>query len=713
MSQRLVRSSVSRHKPTHHRGTQPLFRSTSAPVAERVEDLLSRLTLEEKIGQMSFRSPAVKRLGIPEYVWWNECSHGVGRAGRATVFPHAIGQAATFDVRLVRRVADAVADEARAKHHAAERAGVREMYTGLTFWTPNINLFRDPRWGRGQETYGEDPYLTARMAVACVRGLQGDHPTYLKVAACAKHYAVHSGPELLRHGFDAKVSPKDLWETYLPAFEAAVTEAGVEAVMGAYNRTNGHPCCAHPYLINDVLRGRWGFKGHFVSDCGAVEDFHAHHKVTATPEESAALAVRLGCDLCCGGVYGNLGAAVEQGLVSEEEITAAARRTLTARFRLGQFDPPAKVPFAQVPASVVDGPAHRELALDAARASIVLLKNDRDLLPLPKDLKKIAVVGPNAYSIDALMGNYNGTNPRMVTVLEGIVGKVSPHTVIAEVPGSALVGAAPDNWGVFDFHTKGADVVVAVLGLSPRVEGEEGDTMFSAAGGDRKRVELPEAQEALLRHLCATHERVVVVLMSGSALAVPFAKENAGAIVQAWYPGQAGGEAVADVLFGDYNPGGRLPVTFYAATEDLPRFEDYSMANRTYRYFTGTPLYPFGYGLSYTTFRYSGLKVSGSGTRKVSVTVTNTGRRAGDEVVQLYVGQDSPLASPNPRLAGFTRVHLKPRQGKTVTFYLRPQDLAVVDESGARRQVPGTITLYVGGGQPAFTRCVRSRIKVT
>lgn len=667
--------------------------------ADRARALVAQMTLSEKCSQMLHESPAIPRLGIPAYNWWNECLHGVARAGVATVFPQAIGLAAAWNTGLLHRVGDVIATEARAKHHAARKRGRHAQYFGLTFWTPNINIFRDPRWGRGHETYGECPFLTSRLAVAFIRGLQGDDPRHLKVAACAKHFAVHSGPESARHGFDARVSARDLWETYLPAFEAAVREAGVEIVMGAYNRVNGEGCCGSPTLLRKILRERWGFTGHVTSDCGAVADFHQHHKVTSTPEESAALAVKNGCDLECGNVYFHLTEAVRQGLISEADVDACVTRLFTTRYRLGMFDPPSRVRWARISPKVVDSPAHRRLALQAARESIVLLKNDNQTLPLRKDLKSIVVVGPNAAAVDVLLANYNGLNPRLVTVLEGICSKVSPATQVNWMAGCDLTGTSTAAFGAVKYLAGLSDVIVAVIGLSPRIEGEEGDAADSEAGGDRRHLRLPGVQEELLRELHATGKPVVLVLLNGSAVASQWAHENLPAILTAWYPGEEGGTAVADVLFGDYNPAGRLPVTFYRRIEDLPAFDDYRLAGRTYRYFTGTPLYPFGYGLSYTRFTYRGLKLKPdrAGNLHVTARVKNTGPRAGDEVAQLYVTR---AGGPQRDLRGFERFHLKPGQERALRFTLTRDALAIVTENGEREFRPGDFQISLGGSQP-------------
>lgn len=677
------------------------------PIAQRVNSLIEQMTLQEKVSQMLHESPAIERLAVPEYNWWNECLHGVARAGVATVFPQAIGMAATWNTELVHKVATAISDEARAKHHEALRNGNRGQYFGLTYWTPNINIFRDPRWGRGHETWGECPWLTARMGVAFVQGLQGDDPNYLKLVATPKHYAVHSGPENERHGFDAIASPKDLRETYLPAFKATVQEAKAVSIMGAYNRTNGEVCCGSPTLLQKILRDEWGFDGYVVSDCGAICDFHQHHKVTRDAAESAALAVNNGCELCCGKTYDHLLDAVQRGLLSEETIDRAVGRLMSARFRLGMFDPPERVLYASIPASVNDSAEHRELARRAARESIVLLKNENGLLPLKKTgMKQICVVGPNAGAMDVLLGNYNGLNPRLVTVIEGICGKVGPGTAVHWYNGASLSGDSTAGFNMALIFASQADVIVAVMGLAPRLEGEEGDTADSDGGGDRRHLDLPGVQEEFLKQLHATGKPVVLVLLNGSALAVNWAAQNIPAILTAWYPGEEGGNAVADVLFGDYNPAGRLPVTFYKSLEQVPEFRNYSMAERTYRYFTGKPLYPFGHGLSYTEFQYADLNIAPSRSHAsdpitVSVNVTNTGERAGDEVVQLYLSDaTSPVKTPIRQLAGFRRIHLQPGETQRVQFALKPAQFARTYEDGRQVVEPGRFNLSIGGSQP-------------
>ena len=679
-----------------------IYWDPTRPLDARVRDLVGRMTLKEKISQMVHDAPAIERLGVPAYNWWNECLHGVGRAGIATVFPQAIGMAATWNPELIHRMAVAVSDEARAKHHEFARQGDRGIYKGLTFWTPNINIFRDPRWGRGQETYGEDPLLTACCGVALVRGLQGDHPHYLKVAATAKHYAVHSGPEADRHHFDAQASQRDLRETYLPAFEALVREARVEAVMGAYNRTNGEPCCASPTLLGDILRDEWEFDGHVVSDCWAINDIYAHHKVVDTPEEAAALAVKAGCDLCCGETYLYLLGAVDQGLIGMADIDRAVERLFRTRFRLGMFDPPERVPFTRIPFKVNDCEAHRELALEVARQSLVLLKNADGTLPL-KEVKRVAVVGPNADDPEVLLGNYNGTPSRSVTPLQGIrVVAAARGAEVSYAQGCELQALDQSGFGEALAIAREADVVIAVLGISQMVEGEEHP---GNPWADRVEIGLPAVQEALLSALAGAGKPLVVVLLNGSALAVNWAAEHAQAILEAWYPGEEGGTAVAEALWGDYNPGGRLPVTFYTGVDQLPPFAQYDMQGFTYRYFRGEPLYPFGYGLSYTTFRYSDLRVTPQvrpgDTVNVTVKVENVGARAGDEVVQLYLSDDeSRFPVPIRKLVGFERISLAPGEARRVGFTLGRQEMLVHDDEGEPLLEPGTFTLSVGGGQP-------------
>jgi beta-glucosidase len=688
------------------------FQDPHLPVEARVDDLVGRLSLDEKAAQMLHEAPAISRLDIPPYNWWNECVHGVARAGIATVFPQAIALAATYNARLLGDIAGAIADEARAKHHEYLRHDDRGLYKGLTFWAPNINIFRDPRWGRGHETYGECPYLTARLGVVFCKGLQGDDPHYLKVVATPKHFAVHSGPEGLRHGFNAVVSEKDLRETYLPAFHACVIEARAESIMTAYNRTNGEPCSGSVTLIQRILREEWGFDGYVVSDCWAIRDFHEAHGVTRTPEESAALAVKAGCDLNCGCTYRRIPAAVEQGLLTEDDVDRCLRRLFSARIRLGMFDAPARVPFASIPYEINDCERHHELARTAACESIVLLKNAAGLLPLPRDIARIAVIGPNAHDARVLNANYSGVPSISTTPLDGIRAAVSGMTKVWYAEGCKHLGTALDGLERAGNVTEAlsmaerADVVVACLGLSADIEGEQGDAGNSEAAGDKRDLRLTGLQGTLLEALVATGKPIVLVVVSGSPIDLAWADQHVGAIVQAFYPGQAGGAAIADVLFGDFNPAGRLPVTFPRSIADVPAFEDYAMRGRTYRYLEKEPLYPFGFGLSYTRFRYSELAVSperpaaGDGV-DVAATVENVGPRSGGEVAQLYVKHiGSSYVLPHHDLRGFERVALAPGESRRVSFRLTPRDLSRVDDDGHRRVEPGRVRISVGGSQP-------------
>ena len=692
--------------------TRP-FWDPERSVAERVADLLSQLTPAEKAAQMLHEAPAVPRLGISAYNWWNECLHGVARAGTATVFPQAIGLAASFDANLMSDVARAISDEARAKHHAYAAEGDHGYYKGLTYWSPNINIFRDPRWGRGHETYGECPFLTATLGVSFVRGLQGDDARYLKLVATAKHFAVHSGPEGLRHGFDAKVSDKDLFETYLPAFAALVNEGGVVSVMTSYNRVNGEPTSASPTLLREILRQNWGFSGYVVSDCWAIRDIHEQHHVTPGPAESAAAAVKAGCDLNCGCTYEHLPAALEQGLLSEAELDVSVGRLFEARIRLGMFDPAARVPFSSIPFDVVDSPEHRALARRAAQQSLVLLKND-GVLPLSPQLRSIAVIGPNADAPQVLWANYNGTASHTVTPLAGIRQRLPAGAKLyyaegCKAQGTELATCAPHgNLTEAVMLAKRADVSVLVLGLNAQIEGEQGDAGNSEAAGDKPNLELTGLQQQLLEAVVAVGKPVVVVLVAGSALAVNFAERHASAVVQAWYPGEEGGSALADVLFGDVSPAGRLPVTFPRSLADVPTFEDYAMRGRTYRYVEAEPLFPFGFGLSYTHFSYSQLTLSTTETQcspdlqvELSVTVTNVGTRASDEVVQLYVKDlESSVPIPHHDLRGVQRLHLAAGAAQRLTFNLTAKALSLIDDTGSRQLEPGTFRLFVGGSQP-------------
>ncbi|MEI6948863.1 glycoside hydrolase family 3 C-terminal domain-containing protein [Paraflavisolibacter sp. H34] len=828
------------------------FQNTSLSFEQRAADLVSRLTLEEKVAQMLNAAPAINRLGVPAYDWWNEVLHGVARTPfRVTVFPQAIGMAATFDTASLHQMAAYSALEGRAVYNEAIRTGKSgQRYVGLTYWTPNINIFRDPRWGRGQETYGEDPYLTAMLGRSFVHGLQGNDPKYLQAAACAKHYAVHSGPEPLRHVFNANATPYDLWDTYLPAFEELIVHANVAGVMCAYNAFRGQPCCGSDILMNDILRNRWKFNGYVTSDCWAIDDFFKNHKTHPDAASASADAVLHGTDIDCGtDAYKSLVQAVQQGKITEQQIDVSVRRLFTLRFRLGLFDPPSMVPFAQTPASVLESAPHQAHALKMARQSIVLLKNDRNTLPLRKDLRKIVVIGPNADNAIAVLGNYNGIPSKVVTALQGIKDKVGPNVQVVYERGVTFTGdtllayadlndqyawegkkgfkaeyfsnkelsgtpvltrqeSAPDyewqegqavvaNLRAYDFSARwttdftpaasgditfeleaddgyrflvdgkevvnawtrnrwgartyklaaekgktyrlaleyyqgdgkasahlragnlvrsdfqalaqrvqDADALVFVGGISPQLEGEEMKVDYPGFnGGDRTSILLPQVQTDLMKALQRTGKPVVFVMMTGSAIACPWEAENVPAIVNTWYGGQSAGTALADVLFGDYNPSGRLPVTFYKSDADLPGFNDYSMDGRTYRYFKGQPLYGFGHGLSYTTFRYDNLQLppatKAGKTVKVSVRVTNTGRRDGEEVVQLYVAHEAgAYKTPVRALKGFQRLFLKAGESKQVTFSLSPKQLSRIDEQGNERQPREKILLSVGGGQP-------------
>jgi beta-glucosidase len=660
--------------------------------------LVAQLSLPEKVSQMLHGASAVPRLHIPSYNWWNEALHGVARAGTATMFPQAIGLAAMFDPALLRQVAEAIADEGRAKYMASQEEGDRDIYKGLTFWSPNINIFRDPRWGRGHETYGEDPYLTARLGVAFILGLQGENRDSLKVAACAKHYAVHSGPESERHTFNAQVDLYDLWNTYLPAFEAAVKEGGVEAVMGAYNRTLDEPCCGSKFLLADILRGKWGFDGHVVSDCWAIKDFHEHHRVTATPEASAALAVKNGCDVNCGVVFQFCAQAVEGGLLSEGDIDRAVTRLFVSRMRLGLLGAPQNPQYAR-PYEVVDSPAHQALNLEAARRSLVLLKND-GALPLA-GVRTLGVIGPNGDSRRALEGNYEGTASRHVTILQGLQAMgvrvlygEGCHLYKDRISG---LGGEDDRMGEAVTVAKHSDAVVLCLGLNADIEGEEGDASNEFAGGDKLGLELPGRQQALLEKVleAAAGKPVIVVLVSGSALTLQGAEGRVNGILQVFYPGALGGQAVAEALFGKFSPSGKLPVTFYRSTQDLPDFRDYSMANRTYRYFRGEALYPFGFGLGYSRFFLSGLRVEGGAAK---VTVENAGPMDAREVVQLYAQAEG--AKEHWVLCGFLPVALAAGARAEFTVAISPGAFHRYDSQGDLQPLPGKKILYAGFTQP-------------
>jgi beta-glucosidase len=685
---------------------QPIYLNPSEPIEKRVQDLISKMTLEEKVNQMNHKSPAISHLNIPAYNWWNEALHGVGRSGLATVFPQAIGLAATFDENLIYQVASAISDEARATYNVSTAKGYHLQYSGLTFWTPNINIFRDPRWGRGQETYGEDPFLTARLGVNFVKGLQGNHPNYLKTAACAKHYAVHSGPERLRHEFDAKANLKDLRETYLPAFKALV-DAKVEAVMCAYNRTNGEVCCASNTLLNEILKKEWNFKGHIVSDCWAVVDFYKNgHNIVKTQAEAAALAVKHGVSLNCGDEYPALVEAVQKGLITEKEIDNALSALLTTRFKLGMFDPKDSNPFNKLGAEVINSPKHRELAYQTAVKSAVLLKNN-GVLPLKNDLAQYFLTGPNADNIYSLIGNYYGVNPNMVTFLEGLTASLQPGSQMQYRPGILL---DRDNANEIDWTTgaaKSCDATFVVLGINGYVEGEEGEAIASPYFGDRLDYNLPKNQIAFLKKLRANNKKpIIAIITGGSPMNLSEVHELADAVILAWYPGEEGGNAIADIIFGKVSPSGKLPITFPKSLDQLPAYEDYAMKGRTYRYMSAEPMYPFGFGLSYTNFQYADLKISSNKIKKnqsveLTVKVSNTGKFESDEVVQLYISDvKASTSTPLYALKGFQRIHLKAGESTVVKFMINPEMLMLVDDSGKNILEPGDFKIYIGNSVP-------------
>jgi beta-glucosidase len=668
------------------------FHDPSRSTDQRIADLISRMTLEEKVSQLLYNSPAIDRLGIPEYNWWNECLHGVGRAGKATVFPQAIGLAATFDDDLAYRIAVAISTEARAKYNEAIKKGNRSQYMGLSFWTPNINIFRDPRWGRGQETYGEDPYLTGRMGAAFVKGLQGNDPHYLKAAACAKHFAVHSGPEKTRHEFNAIPSEKDFRETYLPAFKTLV-DARVESVMCAYNRLYDEPCCGSQSLLDSLLRQEWGFRGHILTDCWALDDIWLRHKVVETREEAAAMAAKAGVNLNCGYIYQYLPQAIEKGLIPESILDSILSPLLKTRFKLGLFDPPALVPWSGLGEEAVNSPEHKALAYEAAAKSIVLLQNKNNVLPLNCDsISNIFVTGPVAADILALTGNYNGWSGDMVTFLEGMIRSVGAGTKVDYALGCQL--NTPGGYTGF-WEAQMADAIIVCLGNTRMLEGEEGDAMLNPDGGDRTDIRLPESQREYIRLLRekAPGKPIIAVITGGSAIALQEVLEAADAVLFAWYPGEQGGMALADIIFGKVNPSGKLPVTFYKSIDDLPAFDDYSMEGRTYKYFKGEPLFPFGFGLSYSTFEYQELSTQKGTFRAgeiipVTLTVKNTGNHDGEESVLVYASKaGEPINKKGIRmpqqektLVGFQRVHLAAGEIKIINFEIDLMDMHQWDE---------------------------------
>jgi beta-glucosidase len=684
---------------------QSIFLDPSKPIDDRVKDLVSKLTLDEKVHQMMNAAPAIPRLNIPAYDWWNEALHGVARSGVATVFPQAIGLAATFDDQLAGQESSAISDEARAMYNAASADDYHLRFGGLTFWTPNINIFRDPRWGRGQETYGEDPFLTSKMGVAFITGLQGTDPDHLKVAACAKHFAVHSGPERLRHTFNAQASPKDLYETYLPAFKALVN-ANVEAVMCAYNRTNNEVCCGSNLLLDTVLHDQWHFKGHVVSDCGAIADFYMGHHVVPGQAEAVALAVKHGVDLNCGDEYPALVDAVKRGLITEKEIDAALTTLLKTRFKLGLFDPKGSSPYDNISTNVINSDAHRQLAKQVALESIVLTKNN-GVLPLRNDLPKYYVTGPNASSVDVLLGNYYGVNPEMTTVLEGLASGISPASQMQYKAGILLdrPNANPIDWTTDD--AKASDVTFLVMGISGMLEGEEGEAIASPNFGDRLDYNLPQNQIDFLKKLrTGNKHKIVAIVTGGSPMNLSEVQDLADAVLLVWYPGEEGGHAIADIVFGKTSPSGRIPVTFPKSLDQLPPYEDYSMKGRTYRYMTAEPLYPFGFGLSYTTFSFTNMKLSAQKTNKktplkAEVTVTNTGKMASDEVVQLYITVPQTGNNPLYSLKGFKRIKLQPGEAKKVEFDITPELLQSIKDNGQSTELSGDYHIYIADSVPS------------
>ncbi len=686
---------------------KPVYLDPTCPQAERVKDLIAQLTLEEKVGLMSHPAKGVPRLGIPAYNYWSEGLHGVARNGRATVFPQAIGLSATWDRQLIERIGSVIGDEARAKYHEAlRRKGSTDQYQGLCFWSPNVNIFRDPRWGRGQETWGEDPFLTGELASCYVEGLQGDHPKYMKASACAKHYAVHSGPEKDRHTFNAVVSKRELYDTYLPAFKRLVMDAKVESVMGAYNRTLDEACCASKLLLQDILRDEWGFNGHVVSDCGALTDIHLNHKITKDAPESAALALQRGCDLGCDTVFNEIPEAIQRGLITEADVDRSLEYTLGTRFKLGMFDPPEDVPFTSIKMDVVACPEHRRLAYQAAAESMVLLKNKGNILPIQPNTPKIFVTGPTATSLEVLLGNYYGFNDQMSTLLEGITGRKPEGMGMEYHPGALLAQkpAVTRTWA--SWMAQAANVTIACVGSAPFLEGEEGESLLTPANGDRPGISLPENQVDFIKDLASFGAKIVLVVTGGSPIALGEVEDLVDAILFVWYPGMEGGKAVADVLFGDMSPAGKLTLTFPKSLDQLPPFDDYSMAGRTYRYMTQEPLYPFGFGLSFSKFEISNLKLEKKSVavRKslsFSVQVSNVGGCAAAEVVQYYLSDlKASTVVPLHHLVGFERVYLQPGESCTLQFTLTPEMMSFIDEDGYPMLEAGAFRLEVGACSP-------------
>lgn len=683
--------------------TDYVFQNPNIDIETRILDLTNQLTIDEKISLLRYNSPAISRLGIPAYNWWNEALHGVARFGRATVFPEPIGMAATFDPDLIFRVADAISDEVRAKHNAAIQIGSTAQYTGLSVWAPNINIFRDARWGRGMETYGEDPYLTSQMGVAFVKGLQGDDPIYLKTAACAKHYAVHSGPESERHKFNAIVDQKDLYETYLPAFEAVVKN-GVASVMGAYNRVNGDPSCASKLLLTDILRDKWQFKGQILSDCGAIKDFNEGHKVTQNIVQSAAMALKAGVNLNCGDAYRSLPEALKEGLITENDINIALIDNLRVRFRLGLFDKTNR--YNNISPNVVGSVEHKKLAREAAQKSIVLLKNS-GILPLSKNIKQLYVIGPNAADVDVLLGNYNGQTDDARTIIEGLTSKVSLGTRL-EYRKGFMYDELNKNKSNYAFgEVKGADVVIAVVGMSTLSEGEEGDAIASDFKSDRKTLSLPESQMKYLHEIRAlTKKPLIIVVTGGSPINLTEISEMADALLFVWYPGQAGGDAVADVIFGDVSPSGKLPITFPKSEAQLPEYTDYSMVGRTYKYMVDEPQYPFGFGLGYAKMNLGELNVNKDKFTKndtiiLNSSLTNNSNFPAEEVIQMYVKvKGAPFRTPNLDLKQFKRIAVKSNGRELVQLKVPVSALSSINLKGEKVLVKGQYELFLGTSQP-------------
>lgn len=709
-------------------GSKYPFRDMALPLEVRVKDLISRLTLEEKVLLLKHQSPAIPRLGIPAYNWWNEALHGVARTSeKVTVFPQAIAMAATFNTKAIQKMGDITASEGRALFNEDLKSGkTGGDYRGLTYWTPNINIFRDPRWGRGQETYGEDPYLTAQMGMAIVKGLEGNHPHYLKSVACVKHFAVHSGPEHNRHSFNANPSDFDLWDTYLPAFRTIITKGKVHGVMCAYNRLYGNPCCGSSKLLQEILRNQWKFEGYVVSDCWAVSDFMQYHKTHTDDLTAAVDALRAGTDLECGNLYQLLQEGVQKGLLSERDINVSLERTFTILFRLGMFDLQEKVPYASIGREVIECKEHKQHAYKMAQESIVLMKNENHLLPLKASkIKRIALIGPNANNEKTQLANYFGTPSEIITPYESLLKRFADKIQIDYFPATGIVDYLKEDFSFSQIVSKArkADVIVFVGGISADYEGEAGDAgaggYFGFASGDRTTMALPKVQTELLKALKKTGRPIVLVNMSGSVMHFEWENQNIDAILQAWYGGQAAGDAIVDVLFGDYNPAGRMPLTTYKSDADLPSFEDYSMSDRTYRYFKGEVLYPFGHGLSYTKFTYTPLRlksVAPTGTSlEISVTVTNKGKRTGDEVMQLYVThlQNDWYSVPICALKGFQRITLEAGESKEVVFTLSPEELALTDVQGNLIQKAGKVKIFVGGGQPKYAIGSEAQLQIT